>query len=84
MSQSLLQQGLDLMIYGMGTVFLFLTLLVFGMSMMSSLVTRFFAEESVPETSAADIPSLSREPVPSKTLAVIQQAVTLHRSKQKK
>jgi oxaloacetate decarboxylase gamma subunit len=38
----LLQQGFELMVVGMGTVFFFLTLLVIATSAMSSLIRRFF------------------------------------------
>ncbi len=38
---SLLDQGVTLMLVGMGTVFVFLTVLVAGMSLMSSIVMRF-------------------------------------------
>ena len=37
MQESLLSQGLTLMLAGMGTVFVFLTTLVFAMTLMSSL-----------------------------------------------
>jgi oxaloacetate decarboxylase gamma subunit len=38
---SLLDQGITLMLVGMGTVFTFLTILVFGMSTMSAITMRF-------------------------------------------
>lgn len=38
---SLLDQGITLMLVGMGTVFTFLTILVAGMSLMSLIVMRF-------------------------------------------
>lgn len=37
MQESLINQGLTLMLAGMGTVFVFLTALVFAMTLMSSL-----------------------------------------------
>jgi oxaloacetate decarboxylase gamma subunit len=37
---SLLDQGIALMLVGMGTVFVFLTVLVIGMALMSSVVMR--------------------------------------------
>ena len=37
---TLLEQGLSLMLVGMGTVFVFLTALVFAMSVMASIVKR--------------------------------------------
>ena len=41
MEAGLLEQGLELMLVGMGTVFLFLTLLVLATSLMSRFVQRF-------------------------------------------
>jgi len=43
---SLLDQGITLMLVGMGTVFAFLTILVIGMSMMSSIAMRFTPVEN--------------------------------------
>ena len=40
MPETLIDQGLTLMLAGMGTVFTFLTVLVFAMSMMSTFVMR--------------------------------------------
>lgn len=40
MQPTLLDQGLTLMLVGMGTVFVFLTLLVTGMSLMAMIVKR--------------------------------------------
>ena len=41
MESNLLNQGVMLMIVGMGTVFVFLTVLVIAMTLMSRLVARF-------------------------------------------
>ncbi len=40
--------GLILLVIGMGTVFLFLTLLVFTTKFMSSIITRYFPEKVSP------------------------------------
>ena len=40
-SSNLLNEGLTLMLFGMGFVFIFLTLLVFATSLMSRLVTEY-------------------------------------------
>ena len=41
MPESLINQGLTLMLAGMGTVFVFLTILVAAMTLMASVVRRF-------------------------------------------
>ena len=43
METSLLDQGITLMLVGMGTVFTFLTVLVIGMSVMSSIAAKMAA-----------------------------------------
>jgi oxaloacetate decarboxylase (Na+ extruding) subunit gamma len=68
---SLLDQGITLMLVGMGTVFTFLTILVIGMSMMSSIAMRFTQVESDDDPSEEEI-------------AAITAAIAQHRSKIKK
>jgi oxaloacetate decarboxylase gamma subunit len=65
MPPSLLDQGLMLMLVGMGTVFVFLTLLVAGMSLMALVVNRLLP--------AADGVDASDE-----ELAVITAAIAHH------
>lgn len=52
---SLLNEGLTLMIFGMGFVFVFLTLLVFATKMMSLLITQY--EKSVGVLPEGGVPS---------------------------
>ena len=66
-------QGFDLVIYGMGTVFVFLTILVLLTMLMSMIVKS--DPEPIPATSA------SNAPVDSRTLAVIHAAVQQYRRK---
>jgi oxaloacetate decarboxylase gamma subunit len=54
-ASSLLNEGLTLMLYGMGFVFIFLTLLVFVTGLMSKLVTKY--EKSVGVLPADGVPS---------------------------
>lgn len=54
-ASSLLNEGLTLMLYGMGFVFIFLTLLVFVTALMSKLVTQY--EKSVGVLPADGVPS---------------------------
>ncbi|WP_075188110.1 OadG family protein [Teredinibacter haidensis] len=82
MQVNLWEQGVDLMLYGMGTVFVFLTLLVIGTMIMSNIVSRFFAEE--PEPVLAPVGGSQSQTVNKSTLAVIQAAIHAHRAKHQK
>ena len=80
MQQDVLQQGINLMIFGMGTVFVFLTLLVFSTSIMSSLVARFFPDR--PEAAPVKpVPVATSNVTDPKLLAIIKAAVDQHRDK---
>ena len=70
MEGELLEQGLELMLAGMGTVFVFLTVLVFATTGMSALVRRF------EPAAATDTDGPTDEEV-----AAITAAITLHRRK---
>ena len=66
MQSTLLDQGLTLMLVGMGTVFVFLTILVAGMSLMALLVHRL---TPVPVDAGAS----------DEEVAAITAAITQHR-----
>lgn len=67
-TENMLNAGLELMLAGMGTVFLFLTLLVGATMLMSSLVQRFFVPASTLDTDPS-----------SEELAAISAAIHQHR-----
>ena len=69
MQDDLLNQGLTLLLAGMGTVFVFLTTLVIAMSVMSRIVMRFQHVET-------------RAEVTDDEVAAISAAITAHRRKQ--
>lgn len=78
---SLVTQGLELMIFGMGVVFVFLTMLVYVTGFMSSLVSKYAPEEAVPVQPA-------RRPAPQpgidpQLVKVLSAAVKEHRARQK-
>ncbi|WP_461480782.1 OadG family protein [Porticoccus sp.] len=75
MNNPLLQQGLDLMIYGMGTVFVFLVLLVAVTILMSALITRCFPEKAALSPGQQESPVA---PVDEHLLAILQQAIDQH------
>lgn len=85
MQETLIDQGISLMIYGMGTVFVFLTILVFATGLMSKLVRLI----NKGETNAADSIAEANSPLQtsggtqpdSNTLEAIKQAISLHRQR---
>lgn len=79
MSQTLMQQGTELMIYGMGTVFVFLTLLVILTSIMSSLIQRFVKPvPPVAVTKPVQTEAINQD---AQLLAVITEAIKQHRAR---
>ena len=80
MQSELLEQGIELMLYGMGTVFVFLALLVISTSLMSALIQRLVPAEITSPSAKGE----SAEPLPDNTLvAVISAAIHQHRSRRK-
>ena len=81
MQGDIVDQGIELMLYGMGTVVVFLTLLIATVSLMSWFLSRFFPEAEVPVARAGQ----ARTAVSSNSgdlplVAVITAAVHRHRS----
>lgn len=74
MQGTLVEQGLELMLYGMGTVLLFLTLLVLATATMSRLLARYFPE---PVAQAAPVPEGAGATDTRRRVAAI--AVAIHR-----
>ena len=68
MQNDLIDQGLTLMLAGMGTVFVFLTALVIAMSVMSRVVMRLQ-------------PAAAQPGVTDEEVAAISAAITAHRRK---
>lgn len=80
MQATLIDQGFSLMLYGMGTVFVFLTILVFATTLMSKLVGRFAPTDESPADRDATAQTTATQ-VPPQILAAIQQAIHQHRQK---
>lgn len=79
MEPTLITQGLDLLLYGMGTVFTFLTLLVGITAAMSGLVNRLVVEDiEVATDGSAPSQAGGVEPRIAK---VIQAAIDQHRGR---
>lgn len=79
MQPTLLAQGMELLVYGMGTVVVFLTLLVFATGGMSRLVQRYFPEPVTPPKAPAPAPAAAAGSIPAERLAVIAAAVHRYR-----
>jgi oxaloacetate decarboxylase (Na+ extruding) subunit gamma len=78
MQTTLFEQALELLVFGMGTVFVFLALLVIAVNVMSRVI-----ETSFPEPIVLDV-QLTRAKadnnlVDTRTLAIIQAAIRQHR-----
>lgn len=80
MQESIIQQGVDLLIFGMGTVFVFLTVLVIATLGMSSFIRRFFPDAVAPVSEPA--PTTPSNSVDPRHLAIIKAAIEKHRNKQ--
>jgi oxaloacetate decarboxylase gamma subunit len=79
MNNNLLTQGAELMLYGMGTVIIFLSLLVVAMRAMSAGIAKYLPE---PEPEAVWPPRQKAAPaaVPPAHVAAIAAALHQHRS----
>lgn len=79
--RDLLVPGIELMLTGMGVVFVFLILLVFITGFMSYLVNRLYRPEPVVPAVANASPTVPDD-VSAETLAVIREAIRQHRDRQ--
>jgi oxaloacetate decarboxylase gamma subunit len=77
MDSTLVTQGLDLMLYGMGTVFSFLTLLVGITTLMSMIVNKLVVEAE--QAPAAPVQNSTSATVEPRIAKVIQAAIDQHR-----
>ncbi|PKM11458.1 MAG: hypothetical protein CVV13_09145 [Gammaproteobacteria bacterium HGW-Gammaproteobacteria-3] len=76
---ALLMEGMELMLVGMGIVFLFLALLVVAASLMSAFVEKFFPAP-LPTTSA-ETPATGSNTTDPRIIAAIASAVHHYRSR---
>lgn len=76
---SLINEGLTLMVFGMGFVFVFLTLLVFITGLMSRLVVRYIPEPKAALPAAAPIPAAAVDD--GQLVAVISAAIKQYRKR---
>jgi oxaloacetate decarboxylase gamma subunit len=78
---TLLQQGLQLMLIGMGVVFAFLIVLVGCTNLMSWFVNRYFPEAVPVPVSTPVFTSAAPAAVDATTLRVIEDAIRQHRAR---
>ena len=81
MESSIIERGLDLMLFGMGTVFVFLTVLIFATTAMSAVISKWFPEKVVEAATSkkrAASPSLAIAPA---KLNILQAAIDKHRNR---
>lgn len=86
MNDTLMQQGTDLMLYGMGSVLVFLTLLVVATTLLTGLVRRWFPEPDPipsgrPAKRAGAGPKSASVEVDETVLKAIEAAVEKHRNR---
>jgi oxaloacetate decarboxylase gamma subunit len=75
MQETLLQQGLDLTLFGMGIVFAFLLLLVIATGIMSRVISRYFPEPELAKPSAGTAAGDAR------LRAIAKAAIEQHRKR---
>ena len=81
MQDTLIDQGFNLMLFGMGTVFVFLTILVFATTFMSKLVNRFaISNDSQTSVDDSSVAPLAAQPSPQ-IMAAIESAIAEHRKR---
>ncbi|WP_315856935.1 OadG family protein [Microbulbifer agarilyticus] len=81
MQEALMQQGLDITLFGMGIVFTFLLLLVICTTVMSRVMTRFFPEAEPSASSPA--PALQSAAGNARLRKIIEEAIKQHRNRRK-
>lgn len=82
MQGGMMAQAVELMVYGMGTVFVFLGLLVLSISLMSGLINRYFPQPEPPPVAArlqSTGQTVGAELDPG-VVAVITAAIRRHRN----
>lgn len=78
---TLMQQGFELMLMGMGVVFSFLIVLVACTNLMSWFVNRFFPEAVPAAMTAPAAPASAAAPIEANTLRIIEDAIRQHRAR---
>jgi oxaloacetate decarboxylase gamma subunit len=80
---SLMQQGIDLMLFGMGTVFTFLMVLIGAILVMSALIKLMAGDQLVNQPPTNARVSDSNKPAKGELIAVITAAIAQHKANKK-
>lgn len=80
MQANLMQQGVELMLFGMGTVFVFLAVLIVATTFMSFLIQRFFPAKPVVVSPTVNRGAATND---DQLIAVISAAIHKFRSRHK-
>ncbi len=83
MQGTLIDQGFNLMLYGMGTVFVFLTILVFATGFMSRVVQRLSPPADHSPSPPSQPPAVETAQVSPQIVQAIQQAIATHRARRR-
>ena len=83
MQDNLIDQGISLMLFGMGTVFIFLTILVLATWLMSTLVNKFALDTAIetPNAPPSNNDAGSTNTPSPQILDAIKQAIATHRQR---
>ena len=80
-SSELVMEGVELMFMGMGTVFVFLVMLVGLINLMSFIINRFFPDAAPVAAAPKRVAAAIAPPVDPEMLAAIEAAVSQHRAR---
>jgi oxaloacetate decarboxylase gamma subunit len=84
MNGDIVDQGVELMLFGMGTVVIFLTLLIIATNLMSWFLRRYLPESEVPAMSIGRSPAQQPQSVDqTRLVAVVTAAIHRHRANKK-
>lgn len=78
-----LNAGIELLLVGMGIVFLFLAMLILSVNLMSALILRYFPQPAIPEKPAKQFPPGASRGTDATVIAAISAAVHQYRAKHK-
>lgn len=77
----LLEQGVDLMLYGLGTVFIFLALLVTAITLISFVIRKFWPDDAIAESVSEQRIHPLKNQSGDTLLKILQNAIDQHRNR---